>query len=140
MAYLSLYRKYRPQTFDEILGQQLKICDRTKSNLALIFLDLDGFKAVNDVHGHTAGDEVLRTVAARIVNAIRKSDLAARLGGDEFAVVLNHAGLEAARDLAERSLPPCFRRVRARHPRRPRLPTPQAEPRRESLFPRRSRV
>ncbi|HEV7802624.1 MAG TPA: sensor domain-containing diguanylate cyclase [Burkholderiales bacterium] len=88
--------------FEEMLVQQLAICDRTGTRLALIYIDLDGFKAINDVHGHAIGDEVLRTVATRIANAIRKSDLAVRLGGDEFAVVLSHAGLDAAQALAEK--------------------------------------
>ena len=90
--------------FDEILGQQLAICDRTRTHLAIVYVDLDGFKFVNDAHGHAIGDEVLRTVAKRIVNAIRKSDLAVRLGGDEFGIILSHAGLEAAQALAAKLL------------------------------------
>jgi diguanylate cyclase (GGDEF)-like protein len=86
--------------FDEILGRQLAICERTKANLAVLYIDLDGFKSVNDAHGHAVGDEVLRTVAKRIVDAVRKSDVAARPGGDEFAVILIHAGLEAAKGVA----------------------------------------
>lgn len=88
--------------FEEILIQQLAICERTSTNLALIYLDLDEFKAVNDAHGHGIGDEVLRIAATRIAGAIRKSDLAVRLGGDEFAVILNQTGLDAARALAEK--------------------------------------
>lgn len=86
--------------FDEILGRQLAICERTKANLAVLYIDLDGFKPVNDAHGHAVGDEVLRTVARRIVDAVRRSDVAARPGGDEFAVILIHAGLEAAKGVA----------------------------------------
>jgi len=86
--------------FDEILSHQLAICRRTSRDLAIVYIDLDGFKPVNDVHGHATGDEVLCMVAARLKDAIRDSDLAARLGGDEFALILVHTGLAAAQALA----------------------------------------
>jgi diguanylate cyclase (GGDEF)-like protein len=88
--------------FDEILSHQLGICRRTNRDLAIVYIDLDGFKPVNDVHGHAAGDQVLCMVAARLKNSIRESDLAARLGGDEFALILVNTGLEAAQTLANK--------------------------------------
>lgn len=88
--------------FEEILGHQLAICSRTETNFALIYIDLDGFKAVNDVHGHAAGDAMLCMVATRLRSAIRESDLAARLGGDEFALILTHTGLAAAQVVAQK--------------------------------------
>jgi diguanylate cyclase (GGDEF)-like protein len=88
--------------FDEILSHQLAICRRTNRDLAIVSIDRDGFKPVNDVHGHAAGDEVLCMVAARLKDSIRESDLAARLGGDEFALILVNTGLEAAQALAHK--------------------------------------
>jgi len=70
---------------------------------ALLILDLNGFKQVNDVYGHGAGDEVLITVGERLMGAVRHGELVARLGGDEFAVLAQHlAGPEAATSIAFR--------------------------------------
>jgi diguanylate cyclase (GGDEF)-like protein len=68
--------------------------------LSILVLDLDGFKQVNDVHGHHSGDELLVSAARRLTARVRADDLAVRLGGDEFAVVLPHTGADRARDLA----------------------------------------
>jgi diguanylate cyclase (GGDEF)-like protein len=86
--------------FDKILSHQFAICKRAKTSLAIVYVDLDGFKQVNDANGHAAGDEMLCIVATRLRNAIRESDLAARLGGDEFGLILAHADLAAAKIVA----------------------------------------
>jgi diguanylate cyclase (GGDEF)-like protein/PAS domain S-box-containing protein len=70
--------------------------------LAVLFCDLDGFKAVNDQRGHAAGDLVLQEVANRLRRCVHTDDLLARLGGDEFVVILNDCDLEGAELVAER--------------------------------------
>jgi diguanylate cyclase (GGDEF)-like protein len=75
--------------------------------VAVLFLDLDGFKPVNDRHGHAAGDHMLAVIAERIRGAIRTSDLAARLGGDEFVVAVPLA--DANGDLVVRRMSAALR-------------------------------
>ena len=70
------------------IQQAIALAGRNGSKAAIMFLDLDRFKEINDLHGHDAGDEVLRQVAQRISRFLRKNDTLARLGGDEFVVVL----------------------------------------------------
>src|SRR5262249_43879088 len=75
----------------EHLDQAITRARRSASLLAVLFLDLDHFKEVNDTLGHAAGDELLKAVARRLRRSLRESDTVARLGGDEFAVILTDA-------------------------------------------------
>jgi diguanylate cyclase (GGDEF)-like protein len=74
--------------FERALKRSLDHAKRYESSAALVYLDLDGFKSINDRHGHAAGDAVLKAVAAVLMRHVRASDVVARLGGDEFAVLL----------------------------------------------------
>ena len=78
------------RTFDLRLDQELGQIGRTKSALAVLLLDLDRFKAVNDTYGHNAGDELIRQVARRLTTILRVGDTVARLGGDEFGIIQTH--------------------------------------------------
>jgi diguanylate cyclase (GGDEF)-like protein/PAS domain S-box-containing protein len=74
--------------FHDRLGQVLERARRYKNNSALMFIDLDRFKTINDSFGHTAGDELLREVAKRLLSCVRGSDTVSRLGGDEFTIII----------------------------------------------------
>lgn len=70
--------------------------------MAVLYLDLDNFKFINDTYGHGAGDELLKGAAGRLRSELRKSDMAARLGGDEFAVVLVASGEDDAAGVVDK--------------------------------------
>ncbi len=84
--------------FNEKMAEALERTERSKSGLALMFLDVDKFKSINDTLGHAAGDAVLREFAKRLQACVRHVDLVARLAGDEFVVILEglHSSAEAA--------------------------------------------
>ncbi|WP_150308187.1 sensor domain-containing diguanylate cyclase [Planctomonas psychrotolerans] len=86
----------------EQLDRVLVTAQRNLRAMALIFLDLDGFKAVNDNLGHATGDTVLRTLSTRMEAAVRRSDIVGRYGGDEFVIICEDTDEDAARRVAER--------------------------------------
>lgn len=88
--------------FQELANRQLALADRNHETLSVVALDLDGFKQVNDTHGHGAGDQVLRQAAERILRETRASDAVARLGGDEFIVLLCDSDVDSAMHTAQR--------------------------------------
>ncbi|TFH72296.1 EAL domain-containing protein [Gammaproteobacteria bacterium LSUCC0112] len=83
--------------FSELLGQAIRNANRYKDQrFAVLFIDLDRFKAVNDTYGHHTGDQLLAEVAKRLTTPLRNSDIVARLGGDEFVIMLQHIQDQAA--------------------------------------------
>lgn len=93
---------YNRRYFDEQAAVECARAHRYGQSLAVLMMDLDKFKRINDTHGHAAGDEVLKALVKTSAQALRKSDILARYGGEEFVVLLPHAALAEALMLAER--------------------------------------
>lgn len=92
---------YNRRAFIRETQRILALVRRHEIEASLIYFDLNNFKAINDAHGHSAGDAVIRGIAELLVRQTREADLVGRIGGDEFAVVLTHLDQEAARQKAE---------------------------------------
>ncbi len=90
--------------FMDRLEEWIAHARKTNEPLTVMFLDLDGFKNINDTLGHIAGDELLRIVGQRLIGVLRKEDIAARFGGDEFALLLPRMGVEEATVCARKIL------------------------------------
>lgn len=93
---------YNSRYLNLVLRRESKRASRSGRPLSLLFLDLDGFKQVNDTHGHLAGSKALVEAAVIIRGSARETDVAARFGGDEFAVILPDTGRDGAVSVAER--------------------------------------
>jgi diguanylate cyclase (GGDEF) domain len=89
-------------SFESHLKRHLLNIDNVQERHALVFIDLDRFKSVNDNAGHAAGDALLREISALMLSLVRKGDILARLGGDEFGLLLPECKEEDAHDIAQR--------------------------------------
>ena len=91
--------------YHERIAEYIRSADRYDSRFAFLFIDLDGFKNINDSFGHEVGDNYLKAIAERLKLVVRDMDFAARLGGDEFCIILDTIGdEERAGEVAERCL------------------------------------
>lgn len=91
---------FNRRAFIRELHRSLAEAERYKTPAAVLYLDLDGFKALNDSFGHAAGDAVLTFIGRLLIDSVRETDIVGRLGGDEFGVILNHARADEARGKA----------------------------------------
>ena len=97
-----LTKLHNHRYFQDHLTREIKRVSRTEAPLALIILDIDDFKLLNDTHGHAAGDEVLVILAGIMNDSARESDLIARYGGEEFVILMPNTDLAGAVHLAEK--------------------------------------
>src|SRR5213079_3571828 len=97
-----LTRLYNSRYLNLVLRRETKRASRSGRPLSLLFLDLDGFKAINDTHGHLFGSRALVEAASVIRASARETDMVARFGGDEFALILPDTGGEGAFAVGER--------------------------------------
>lgn len=93
---------YNKKFFLERLSNEYSRSDRYKRNLSLIMLDFDHFKLINDIHGHQAGDYVLKKTASLVMRNLRKEDTLGRYGGEEFAIILPETDLKRSLQIAEK--------------------------------------
>jgi diguanylate cyclase (GGDEF)-like protein len=97
-----LTKVYNKRYFTERITSEMRFAVRHKAMLALLLVDIDHFKKVNDTFGHLAGDRVLSAVATALQKSVRNEDVVARYGGEEFAVLLRATPIEHVRGTADR--------------------------------------
>jgi diguanylate cyclase (GGDEF)-like protein len=97
-----LTKVFNRRYFTDHLEKEFAYALRHDTPLALIFIDIDHFKAINDTHGHTAGDTVLTELSALLMSLLRTEDVLARFGGEEFTILCRGTDLASARIVAER--------------------------------------
>jgi two-component system cell cycle response regulator len=106
-----LTKTYNKKFFLDRIASEFTYAERHRISLALLFMDLDRFKSINDTHGHPVGDFVLQELATLLVKSLRTEDVLARYGGEEFAIICRGLELAPAASLAER-----IRRAVEKHP------------------------
>lgn len=89
-------------TLEEYVNHELGLVKRNQTQFCIMFIDIDDFKPVNDIHGHKAGDELLKCIARRLTLTVRAQDVVARIGGDEFVILCRDISIEEAEKLANR--------------------------------------
>ncbi len=90
------------RALDDRLQEDIRHARRMKIQFSVVMMDLDGFKSVNDIHGHVVGDEVLHAVFKRLSESVRPTDFLARYGGDELTLIIRDAGVEAAKTVTKK--------------------------------------
>lgn len=96
-----LTRVFNAGAYYRACDQQIHASQRANQSFAVLFIDLDHFKSINDTYGHAVGDDVLRAVAQTLQTAVRRSDIVGRIGGEEFSVFLPNTQVQGAQQLAE---------------------------------------
>lgn len=102
VMYDELTGLYNYRYFYQSIEKEFNLAKKLNSSLALLFLDIDGFKKINDTHGHETGNLIIREIARIIKENVRDWDYACRYGGEEFAIILPHTEAEAGLQVAER--------------------------------------
>jgi two-component system, cell cycle response regulator len=98
----SLTQLYNKKYFIDVLSKEFSFSRRTKQALSLLMIDVDHFKRINDTYGHMAGDLVLKSIGAYLLQHLRLENIACRYGGEEFAIILRNVSGDLAEHIAER--------------------------------------